>query len=347
MDQVVSSTPSPSPETPAAAPATEAPSPSSVPGQRPTFEQVFATDATSDTPTESAPPDEATTPPADATAPGAIHPGPKQGPIPFEVHKTALDNARTKATAEAQATFDREYGWAKSIPPQTIQQWSGIASLMASDPPAFLEKYFAEAATHPTFGPQVKSWAAKTLSRRTGTAQDLSPDVVVQDGEGREVARTFSAERVQAIVAHTVQDLLGKEVMPLKQDLEQRKAREQQQVMEARQADAAKRLEASTDAVLADISELLDITDATAPETRDALYGELNALLDADEKLSPHKAAMQLRKTRIVPTLEGKAQQQVLDTLTQKAGAQGMNPTRAGVASTHRPKSFNDPSLKW
>lgn len=348
MDQVVPTTPSTTTETPAAAPATEAPSSSGTPGQRPTFDQVFAADATPDTPTESAPPDEATTPPADATAPGAITPGPKQGPIPFEVHKTALDNARTKATAEAQATFDREYGWAKSIPPQTIQQWSGIATLMASDPPAFLEKYFAEAATHPTFGPQVKSWAAKTLSRRTGApAQDLSPDVVVQDGEGREVARTFSAERVQAIVAHTVQDLLGKEVTPLKQDLEQRKAREQQQVMEARQADAAKRLEASTDAVLADISELLDITDATPPEARDALYGELNALLDADEKLSPHKAAMQLRKTRIVPTLAGKAQQQVLDDLTNKAGAQGMNPTRAGVAPTHRPKSFTDPSLKW
>lgn len=343
MDPVVSTTPSESTPTPAAAPATSAPSESSTPGQRPTFEQVFAADA-APVADPAAPPDQATTAPAPGTDPSAITPGPKQGPIPFDVHKTALENARQKATTEAQATFDRDYGWAKQIPQQTIQHWSGIAHLMASDPPAFLEKYFAEAATHPTFGPQVKSWAAKTLAQRAGAKPpDLSPDVVVQDAAGREVARTFSADRVQAIL----QEALSKEIAPLKQDLDSRRQREQQWQAAARQAEATQRLEASTDAVLADITDLLDISDQTPQPDKDALFTELSALLDADPQLTPHKAAMQLRKTRIVPTLQGKAQQRVLDDLTQKAGAQAMNPSRTSVAPAHRPKSFNDPALKW
>lgn len=275
--------------------------------------------------------------------PTASSPSTPQGPIPFAVHKQALENARTKAAAEKQAEFDQQYGWAKSIQPQTVERWSGIANLMATDPPAFLERYFSEAAQHPQFGAQVKSWAAKTLAQRTQPAPDLSPDVVVQDANGHEVARTFSADRVQAIVEQAIQ----KSVAPFHQDLQTRQQREQQQQQQARQAEAQQKLEASTDAVLADISELLDISAETPQAQKDAYFSELTALLDADPQLTPHKAAMQLRKTRIVPQLQGQAQKQVLDSLTQKAGAQAMNPSRAGVAPAHRPTSFNDPSLKW
>jgi hypothetical protein len=310
--------------------------------------EAFAANAALTPETGSAPQGEASIQPAepapDGSAPLTSTSTKPQGPIPFEVHHKALENARQKAAAEAQAIFDRDYGWARQIPQQTVQQWSGIANLMASDPPAFLERYFSEAAMHPTFGPQVKSWAAKTLARRQGAqAPDLSPDVVVQDVDGREVARTFSAERMQAIL----QSVVGEQVAPLKQDLEARKVQAEQWQRAQQQAEATKRLEASTDAVLADISELLDIGSETAPAERDALFGELTALLDADPQLSPHKAAMQLRKTRIVPALQGQVQRQVLDELNQKAGAQGMNPSRASNAPAHKPRSFNDPSLKW
>ena len=344
----VSTTPSTTTATPPAAAATSLPSESITPGQRPTFEQAFAADAAPPTPDPSAQPEGATTPPAEPSGTeSAITPAPLQGPIPFTVHKTALDNARLKATQEAQATFDRDYGWAKSVPRDTIQEWSGIASLMASDPPAFLDKYFAEAASHPTFGPQVKSWAARTLASRAPKAPDLSPDVTVQDAEGREVARTFSADRVQAIVQHAVQDAIGKEVGPLKQAHEQQQAAEQRKAVEAHQAETHKQLEAHADAVLADLSALLDVTENTPKETKDALFTELGALLDADPSLTPHKAAMQLRATRIVAALAGQAQKKVLDDLHKKAASQGMNPASAGVAPTHRPTSFHDASLKW
>jgi hypothetical protein len=313
--------------------------------------EAFAADAVLTPATGSAQPGEASTQPAEP-APDASAPLPStstkpQGPIPFEVHHKALENARQKAAAEAQAVFDRDYGWARQIPPATVQQWSGIANLMASDPPAFLERYFSEAAMHPTFGPQVKSWAAKTLASRAAPAPDLSPDVVVQDADGREVARTFSADRVEALLKARDKELKERELAPLMRDLEARQLREQQQQRVAQQAEATRRLEASTDAVLDDISEILDIGSETSPVERDALFGELTALLDGDPHLSPHKAAMQLRKTRIVPAEKGQVQRQVLDELNQKAGAQGMNPSRASNAPAHKPRSFNDPSLKW
>lgn len=345
----VSSTPSATTETPSpAAPATSAPSPAITPGQRPTMAEAFAADAALHPETSPAVPDGATTPPAETPTPeSALHPSTPPGPIPFAVHKTALENARVKAGEEAVAQYRQQYGWAEQVPRETIQEWSGIAQQMASDPPAFLEKYFADAATDPTHGPAVRSWAARTLATRAPKAVDLSPDVTVQDDQGREVARTFSADRVQAIVQHAVQEAIGKEIAPLKQDHAQRQAEQQRQAQTKREAATQQQLEASTDATLADLAALLEVTADTPPDRAKALYDEIETLMAADPKLSPHKAAMQVRQTRIVPTLAGKAQQSVLDDLNKRAAAQGVNPAGAVVSTAHRPKTLLDPSLVW
>jgi hypothetical protein len=290
----------------------------------------------------SAQPEGATTPPADpTTAESATPPSTTQGPIPFAVHKTALENARTKAGEEAVAQYRQQYGWAERIPADTIQEWSGIANLMTSDPPAFLDKFFGEAAAHPTHGPAVRSWAARTLASRAPKAIDLSPDVTVQDDQGREVAKTFSADRVQAIVQHAIQDALGKELGPLKQDHQQRQADQQRQAVERQQTQQRQQLETQADAVLADLADLLDVTADTPPDQAKALYDEIEALLAADQTLTPHRAAMQVARTK------GTAQKKVLDDLKTRAAAQGVNPAGAAHAPTHRPTSFQDPSLKW
>jgi hypothetical protein len=50
----------------------------------------------------------------------------------------------------------------------------------------------------------------------------------------------------------------------------------------------------------------------------------------------------------VVPKLRAREQAQVLDDLKTKANASsGVNPSGAAIASTRRPKDFNDPSLKW
>lgn len=346
MEAVSSPTPSPSPAMPSGAPPTSAPSPEITPGQRPTFDQVFAADAAPSTPESQPAAESATTQPGETTTTeSATHPS-TQGPPP-DKWPAILDNARVKAKADAQAEFDRDFGWARQVPRETIQEWSGIANLMASDPPAFLDKFFSEAATHPTHGAAVRSWAARTLASRAPKAVDLSPDVTVQDDQGREVARTFSADRVQAIVQHAVHEAIGKEITPLKQESDERKAAQAKQAQEQRATETRQRLEAQADGILADLAAILEITADTPPDQAKALYDELDAALAADAALTPHKAAMHLRQTRITPALQGKAQQQVLDDLNKKAAAQGFNPARTGHAPAHRPQSFQDPSLKW
>jgi hypothetical protein len=328
-------------ETSPAAPATSAPSPSVAPDQRPTFEQAFAADAARQTPETQPATESPTTPAAETTeTTSAVHPSTEtQGPIPFTVHKTALDNARTKATQEAQATFDRDYGWAKAIPRETIQEWSGIAQLMASDPAAFMEKYFAEAVAHPTHGPGVKSWAAKTLAARVPPADTMpAPDVQIVDAQGNVTGLTYSDTQLAKRDEWRERQLMekvGTELQPFKQEREQKQA-------EAREAARKQEVAASVDDVMADIAAVLEIpVDAANP-----LFVKVGELMDA-EHLSPHKAAMRVRQEYVVPKLAGSVQTKVLEDLQTKAAAAGMNPAGAVVATTKRVSSLLDPSLSW
>lgn len=311
------------------------------PAERPTFAQAFASDAAS-TPTDSqAQPEAATTQPAETTdAQATLNPSTDKAP-PQETWPKILENARTKAKAEATAEFDRDHGWAKSIPRETIQEWSGIASLMASDPAQFLEKYFAEAATHPTFGPHVKSWAAKNLAARTPKADAMpAPDVQIVGADGQVTGMAYSDKQQVAFADWQKRQVLaevGKELAPYKQEREQRLADEKQRAAEAEQTKLAKQQDTIADQTVAKIDRILD--------KNVALYAHVQALIDAGA--DPIDAALEVREKHIAPQLEGNAQKKVLDTLQTKAAAQGMNPAAASPATSRRPKSFNDPGLTW
>jgi hypothetical protein len=49
----------------------------------------------------------------------------------------------------------------------------------------------------------------------------------------------------------------------------------------------------------------------------------------------------------VLPKLNATSQAQALDDLKTKAAASIANPASAAVATAKRPRSFNDPSLKW
>lgn len=309
-----------------AAPATqETSSQSSTTGQRPTsmraaFEQVAAAQ---DTPAVQ--PEAATTQPtAEATPDGATSPQGKQGPIPFDVHKTALENARVK---EREA-IERDLGWARQVPKEAIQQWSSIAQKMTSDPIAFLNEFTQELHAHPTFGPQLRTHAAKTLAAGRGQAAvDLNPDLVVDDGQGKQIA-TFSADRVKAIVDHAVQQAIAKEVQPLKSESEQRAA-------QAKAAESTRLANEKADSTMADIADILEITSPETPESQ-KLYGAVWQLMEQDKSLSAEKAARQVWKTHIRPTIESKGQAKALEQLKTKAAGNTANGTGA-AATPKRP----------
>jgi 16S rRNA C967 or C1407 C5-methylase (RsmB/RsmF family) len=89
--------------------------------------------AATSTPAESsAPADAAAQPGAATTQPAATTTDQHQhrtdqtrGPIPFDVHKTALDNARSKAVEE----WKQKYGWAEQVNQADLQEAIRIAQL--------------------------------------------------------------------------------------------------------------------------------------------------------------------------------------------------------------------------
>jgi hypothetical protein len=159
-------------------------------------------------------------------APQAVEaqPGPegKEGPIPFTVHKTALDNARTKAGQEAEARFQKEYGGALEV-----------IRAMQSDLPGTLSQLLSEAVAHPQHGQAVLAHAARLLQGRRGTKApeavvEPEPQADLQTAEGELV---YSAKQQQAREAWFRRQVLGdveKTYGPIKQSFEQQQKQQQQ-----------------------------------------------------------------------------------------------------------------------
>jgi hypothetical protein len=319
---------------PASTAASGSPSATPTPSERPTFAQAFASDAASPT-TSTTQPEGATTQPVAESAPTGETPNPStEGPIPFAVHKQSLDNARAK---ERQAVETHYQGLTTQL-----QAWTPIAQRMVEDPIGFMRDYTAELAQRdPTLATQVRSEAARTLGARQPQGPP-PPDVQIVNERGEVTGSTYSEKGLQAYAAWRDQQLLAKmqqEFAPFKHERDQRIQNEQQRQLTAQ-------VESAADSVMAEVSEILDIGDLgkLTPDEQ-GLLSEVAAQMETG--LSAHKAALAVRKAKIAPQAQQKAQAAVLDSLNKKAAANGVNPSGAAVSSTKRPTSFNDPSLKW
>ena len=335
MDATIDTTPSVSAETSPAAPATSAPSASEPQSQRPTsFAEAFARDAASQSETPAAPTETAATAPAADPALDGAKPA---GPIPFDAHKTALENARVKERERVTQELEQQYGWAKTLDRAVVEQGHQIGKLYTEDRPGFIRQVLAEALATPDLAPMVRSEAARVLASRTPQtpAVDLSPDIPVVDDTGRVVAQTFSADRVKQIVDHAVQAALGKELQPLKQDYESRQQREQQ---------------AKTDAALqSTVSTMFDTLTQTLPGFSDHM-AEIAKVMESIPG-DPVLAAQQAWHRVVGSTLQNSDQvkAQALKELQTKAAASmsAVNPASAALPPARRVTSFRDPSLKW
>lgn len=328
------STVTPSSESPAAAPATSAPTTTSVSTERPaTFAEAFARDAAPTTETPVTPEGTATTEPVTATPPPSA-----PGPIPFDVHKTALENARTKAAEQAKAEFQQQYGWAQGLDRSAVEEAARMGQLYQQDRPAFIRQMLAEAITDPEVAPLVRSEAARVLAQRSradAPPVDLSPDIPVMDANGQVVAQTFSADRVKQIVNHAIQEALGKELTPLKADYQSRQQREQ-----------AEQQRQELDRTVRDIYT----------EARDVLPGfteheaEIAKVFETLPVNLPADKALRMAWKQVVGGKLANAEQVKAQTITDlktKAAASAVNPGAAVIPTTKRPTSFHDPALTW
>jgi hypothetical protein len=66
------------------------------------------------------------------------------------VHKTALENARTKAAEQAQQEFESQFGWAKSVDRGAVEEAARLGQLYQTDRAGYIRQVLAEAITDPT-----------------------------------------------------------------------------------------------------------------------------------------------------------------------------------------------------
>lgn len=257
--------------------------------------------------------------------PGAVPPSTeKKGPIPFEVHSKALDNARTKASEEALAKHREQYGWAETVDRKAIEEAQRIGQLYTTDRAGYVRQLLAEAVTDPTLAPIVRSEAARILAgSRSAPAPSFEPDIPVYDDEHRLVNQTFSADKVRELITHSVAEALGKEIGPIKQDLETRQA--------TAKADADKAaFEKSVDDIWTEANEVLP----HFKEHQEAI-GKVFATIPGPADKALRKAWAQV----VGPTLEAKATSQVLDSFNKKKDAQTIDGSGRAASTPKRPRN--------
>lgn len=123
------------------------------------------------TPDPTAQPGAATTEPAVGQDPNRS----TEGPIPFAVHKTALENARTKASQEALGGLTTEQL-------REVRQWFDRARqdtdgfleetfLEHANPMALLERLVAKVQQHPKHGENYRSFVGRKLAEQRGAVE--------------------------------------------------------------------------------------------------------------------------------------------------------------------------------
>lgn len=127
---------------------------------------------------------EAAQPASETTTPA------EPGPIPYNRFKEVNERAQA-ASKELEAL-----GWAKGVNPQLAQSAIQLLQRAQGNPLAFTEE-LETLRDHPQFGPQLRSWAARTLGFRNAPRQDMpveeqepQADIPLEDGR-----RVYSAEQ--------------------------------------------------------------------------------------------------------------------------------------------------------
>lgn len=236
-----------------------------------------------------------------------------KGPIPFEVHHTALANARQKAIDE----YRQQHGWAETVDRAAVEEFARLGELYQRDRPAYIRQILAEAQTDPELAPIVRSIAGGVLGARTPQPPSFEPDIPVYDDRGQLVAQTFSAQKVQDLVKHAVAEALGKEVTPIKErfaEADRRQAHREQ----------LQQLDAEADRVTAVVSKL--------PHFKEHEPAIAEAIGQMPEGIDYREAGLLAYINVVLPQLSTTERKKVLADLNQKPGASTVSPSGGTTA---------------
>lgn len=295
-----------------------------------TFAEAFASDASS----ASGPPDSSQTPAAAET------PSSDQGAAPAEgtddrspfIPRARFDEVLAERNAIKQ--WKEQYAWAEQVPREQLQEAVTLAQRYKGNPIEFLQELAKEVQSHPEYGPQLKSMAARTLAAARGQSQPPGPDlsqIAIDLGNGQQISLgdlkaqwIAEVEQKFAPVAKTVEDIRA----------------------EKAKAELDREIQEFTSTTFEDVKTWAGMDNVENQKELGTYLGTMK--IDGSDKREVALALNAAYRKVIVPKLGSKAQSQLLDTLQQKAAASNsVNPGAAASSAPSDVRSFNDPRLKW
>lgn len=139
----------------------------------------------------------------EASAPAAPVKKPA-GPIPFERHKQAVENARTKGAEDAVAEVIKHYPWVGEVDPREIAQGLALRKAIQENPAAVAQRLLARSGR-----PSAPGATAETL--------DVMPDPDLQTEDGKHKMYSEGAhKRSLALLARRLGEAFQAELEPLK-----------------------------------------------------------------------------------------------------------------------------------
>lgn len=276
--------------------------------------------------------------PASATATPAAPITDNTGEPPKERWADILEHQRKTAREDATKEWDQQYGWAKSVKRDQLEQMANWYGRYTGDAGEFIETILQESLAHPVHGQSVKSRLGKMLSSlRTSQAPtpDIEPDIPVLNDQGQVVSRTYSADAMKQIIAKAVQEAIGRDVDPLKQDFQSRQASAKQQQQQDFITSESARIKASV------------IDRPQAKEHWPAIQAKARELVTGNDKLSAGEAVLGAYLEVVGPLLSQSAEADVLSDLQRKATAQTVHPGSPASSAKPKFKSFDEAAIYY
>ncbi len=324
-DTATTATSDTSTSTTTSAPTTTAsPTAPAAPATRPSFKQALVQAETSTA--------TATPTATDATVPAAAAASPTspKGPIPFEVHHTALENARKKERDALQA----QYAWTQGLNPDEVKNALGWRQAAQSDPTRFLSEFIAEGLANPQIRPTILSLLGQSLNQAKPQGPkpgDLpKPRFQTTDDQGNAVP-VYTAEDIQTLTQSLREQLrqeMQEKVAPFEQQRQLAETKERlttwrtSTLSEMEALDGYKDHEAEIKAVY-----------AAMPPTKGGLEAEAHALFRAYTQV-------------VIPHLKQSGQDATLAKLKRDAAATTLNPSSSGLVASNTKQFRGKDGLK-
>lgn len=291
-----------------------------------TVEESPSAGEESDVETEAAPESDETVAEVE-DEPVAEAPTPQGPPIPLEVHRKSLENARVKGGEEALAKWRQQYGWAEQIAQPDLQRWGATADRLLTDPVQYWKDLGAELQAHPTYRQQLQQ-SMQTERQQREASQPPEPDVQIVDADGRVVGMSYSAEAVARREALLEQRL----VQRLQADWQQKLAPLDRMRGEAEERERYQQATVKVEQQLAEASKWPHFTDH-----QQAIGVEVTNGKDLKD------AYLTVLQRDIYPSLAANERKAVLGQLRHKVAASTVSPSGG---STRTPNADHNKSFE-